>query len=661
MTQRFVGLLILRDDRIFAGWIFDTGHVGAACTVTLRIGEWRSPPSVANKPRKNLADLGEGRSDHGLAIRVPQDVPLVPGTDVELLVEGVAEPVISGMVPDRPEVVGRVGSLPKAISAIAKARRSGPRAPWTDVLTDPFAALDVISTGGHPLRSSIKDLDDLSDFGVAVLKRKRLFKLLRDAGRARSRARRYDDALRLLQAARALEPDDPETTFHFAVAASRGDRHDVALEAFRAVRATGWEPGRHLSEHGQALRRKLTSLRHARDAALEAELVDVSRAWLDLDDGRKMRYLPAVATMLARIGEFDLAERVFHAIIRAHPDRLDVNVERMRFLLETKRVDEGLALARRIVDRWPDAEPAHHILRTYRFLDGMRREAEVVGHARRASDGSGWVVAIDAAEVPLERALETRHPDWIVFADGAEVDGVRAQLVNAAAVGCMPLPSGGRAWRCEVLRDLQDSDLLDAETVQEDLDRAAPFYVRPRPREAGGATALVVSLYGGVKFGGAEHFLWAASEHYAKSGYDRVLVVGSRDKRPSDFTAPTHPAIECEFVDLNATTLRRLVVERNVSLVHAVSGLGYVAAGALGSMNVPFIYGVHYFREVFGGEGSEIYFDGEGATIPRPEFAFLLARASSVYVNSTFTRDLMERAHGVRCPVIYSVPDEVEA
>ena len=252
MTQHFVGHLASRDDRILAGWIFHGERVGAPCTVTLTVGDWRSQPVVADKPRRNLAGLGDGRSDHGFAFRVPQEA-LVPGARAALHVEGAADPVIAGVVPTEPGIVGRVGSLAKALKAAARGPSGGPKVRWTDALSDPFEALDVISAGGHPLRSEIRDLDDLSDFGAAILKRKRLFKLLRDAGRAQSRARRYEAALRLLQAARALEPGDGETTFHYAVSPSPGSsarwRDDVPLRRCRipgrsARRGAGGVPRR---------------------------------------------------------------------------------------------------------------------------------------------------------------------------------------------------------------------------------------------------------------------------------------------------------------------------------------------------------------------------------------------------------------------------------
>jgi hypothetical protein len=81
-------------------------------------------------------------------------------------------------------------------------------------------------------------------------------------------------------------------------------------------------------------------------------------------------------------------------------------------------------------------------------------------------------------------------------------------------------------------------------------------------------------------------------------------------------------------------------------------------AEALTYTNIPFIYGVHYWREVLGQE-DDGFFDAVGQPVPRPEFHYILSRATTVYANSVFTRDVIEKAFGVRCPVIYSVPKDV--
>ena len=82
-------------------------------------------------------------------------------------------------------------------------------------------------------------------------------------------------------------------------------------------------------------------------------------------------------------------------------------------------------------------------------------------------------------------------------------------------------------------------------------------------------------------------------------------------------------------------------------------------ANALSHTNIPFIYGVHYWREVLGQE-DEGFFDDSGEPVPRPEFNYILSRASTVYANSDYTRDIIEKTFGVRCPVVYSLPKDIE-
>ena len=66
------------------------------------------------------------------------------------------------------------------------------------------------------------------------------------------------------------------------------------------------------------------------------------------------------------------------------------------------------------------------------------------------------------------------------------------------------------------------------------------------------------------------------------------------------------------------------------------------------------------WREALGGDSDEGYFDEEGRPVARAEFRYILSRAASVYANSQYTRSILQSVYGVRCPVIYSVPRELE-
>ncbi len=169
--------------------------------------------------------------------------------------------------------------------------------------------------------------------------------------------------------------------------------------------------------------------------------------------------------------------------------------------------------------------------------------------------------------------------------------------------------------------------------------------------------AALLSRHGSVKFGGGEQFLDSMAEHYAAAGYEPVIVGVRENIESSEGSADGR---RFAFVNAKPAMLRRFLLESRVQLVHAISGLGGPVVEALSYTNIPFIYGIHFWREALGVEGGEaIYFDTDGRPLARPEFRRVLSQAASVYVNSRFTQRVIEDAFGVRCPVVYSLPREV--
>ena len=96
-----------------------------------------------------------------------------------------------------------------------------------------------------------------------------------------------------------------------------------------------------------------------------------------------------------------------------------------------------------------------------------------------------------------------------------------------------------------------------------------------------------------------------------------------------------------------------------MTLVHAISGMGFTAAEALNFTNIAFVYGVHFWNELLGDpERSEYFDDVSGGALARREFLVILSRATAVYANSRYTQKIVEEGFGVRCPVLYAVPRE---
>jgi hypothetical protein len=145
------------------------------------------------------------------------------------------------------------------------------------------------------------------------------------------------------------------------------------------------------------------------------------------------------------------------------------------------------------------------------------------------------------------------------------------------------------------------------------------------------------------------------AEHYRTIGYEPSILGTRPEFRGQTGVSNGFPFA---FVADSPAELRRTFLSADVRLVHAISGLGFAVAEALSYTNIPFIYGVHFWREALGTDTDENFFDDGGQPLARPEFHYILSRASTVYANSEFTRDVLERAFGVRCPVVFSVPRE---
>jgi hypothetical protein len=128
-----------------------------------------------------------------------------------------------------------------------------------------------------------------------------------------------------------------------------------------------------------------------------------------------------------------------------------------------------------------------------------------------------------------------------------------------------------------------------------------------------------------------------------------------------ELAAQLGPAVDATLPtpDVGPGTYHPLTLVRE-EMCRILRKVGFTVADALAHTNIPFIYGVHFWREALGGDSDEGYFDEEGRPVPRAEFRYILSRAASVYANSQYTRSILQSVYGVRCPVIYSVPRELE-
>jgi hypothetical protein len=168
--------------------------------------------------------------------------------------------------------------------------------------------------------------------------------------------------------------------------------------------------------------------------------------------------------------------------------------------------------------------------------------------------------------------------------------------------------------------------------------------------------AALISRNGADLYGGGEHFLDNVAEHHVRQGFEPIIIGTRAELRGEERLSNGR---RCIFIGDTAAELRKLLLENDVSLVHAISGAGFPVAEALSFTNIPFVYGVHFWNELLGDPQQTDYFDdvtGNGRF--RREFQLILSRATAIYANSRFTQKIIEEGFGVRCPIVYAVPRE---
>jgi ADP-heptose:LPS heptosyltransferase/glycosyltransferase involved in cell wall biosynthesis/tetratricopeptide (TPR) repeat protein len=175
-----------------------------------------------------------------------------------------------------------------------------------------------------------------------------------------------------------------------------------------------------------------------------------------------------------------------------------------------------------------------------------------------------------------------------------------------------------------------------------------------------GRGVLMVSQFGIQKFGGAEHFLEQMAHLYKALGFEPVIV-GTRPEMEG--RTGVERGINFAFIDGSAEALLNLALDLDATIVHVVSGLGFEVAGTFRFTDIRVVFGVHFWRETFKHPTpSAGYFpDLDRQSEKRPEFHALLQDVDGIYCNSHYSAREVERNFGVRTPVIYSLPDDLDA
>jgi tetratricopeptide (TPR) repeat protein len=493
-------------------------------------------------------------------------------------------------------------------------------------------------------------------------------------GRAAMQGKDIDSALRLLAGAATVYPQSFDAAFYAGVAHARADRFDESLEYLRRAEQQGTDPLRAKREILSVLRRaKRESATERERDAVQEQSIAVLREICALTEGAdRAKNQVMLARTLYDARQYAEAVTVADEALAVLPDDVDALIAKARSFVAQNAVAEARQIYEQVLLLHPDHRNARMNLRILRVLDDKEMHdrpltLEIVNTAETP-------VTAENDPVQLLQFLSERRSDWVLLRDRRPGEHVPQQLVDilnlktARAAGYVSVSSEDgpayECWRSDALLSLAESGLITDLRDGDALRRWAPFYAPPSAAisrrahaAAGGGRAVVMSRHGNYMFGGGEHFIRSAAEHYAHHGYEPIIV-GTRPEFRGE-TGVTEGGFPYAFIAENAADMRRYFLENDVALVHTISGLGFPAAEALGLTNIPFVYGVHYWRELLGEPGSDVYFDERGRPRPHREFRFILSRAKMVYANSQYTQEVVETCFGVRCPVIFSIPPEL--
>lgn len=279
--------------------------------------------------------------------------------------------------------------------------------------------------------------------------------------------------------------------------------------------------------------------------------------------------------------------------------------------------------------------------------------------------GTGECVPPDAAD--LLELVSATDAEWVALEPlpeasmawaGRELERQRVRIPDrTAAVEFGPGPDRlpCRLWRRDYLLAHLRAGVVEPPGTHARILRLGEA---PRTEDGARGRVLLISAFGIRRFGGAEHFMMQMAHLYARLGYS-PLIVGTRP----EFAGQSGRAdgVDYTYVPPAPEALFRLAVEERAGLVHVVSGMGQEVAAALRFLDLRLVFGVHFWRELFFSRqpDSGYYPDCPEGYAARPSFSLLLADYDAVYVNSEFTRGVVEERFGARLPVIPSLADDL--
>lgn len=487
-------------------------------------------------------------------------------------------------------------------------------------------------------------------------------------GRGRLYAGDPEGASHVLALAVRVAPGNTEAQLYCGVAHTRLGQMELALPYLRAAQRLDPDAIGVKRELGAALRRTMKSARSEGERlAMAGEAASVLMEVFRLQPTPPAAL--AAARLLYEVKRYSECIALLDEIIQDHAEFAEHLSLKSKALMGCGRVADALAVSEQVLRLAPDNQAAAFQLRTLRFLSGeegaedhtfanaILKEGKLL--AFEVLEGEGKPCTTRSGSDSVDKALSRSPSTWIRFLPRLPQGTISRQLLSELAENVDPRAGflsyrDMHFWRRDALLDLTRCGALDEGFAN--LKSFEPIYGSARRPFVKGATAIVMSRNGSFKFGGGEHFLESMADHYSMLGYSPIIV-GTRPDLIGQ-SGEVNGRRFC-FVGESADEMRRFFLESGAQLVHAISGLGLRVAEALNYTNIHYIYGIHYWREVLGHhDEDDHFFDASNQPVPRPEFRYILSRATTVYANSAFTRDVVEKAFGVRCPVVFSVPKE---
>jgi len=497
-------------------------------------------------------------------------------------------------------------------------------------------------------------------------------------GRGAIKAHNHALAGRVTAAAAALHPQSFEANYLAGAAKSLQGEFEEAMRYLRIADRLEEGTVRARREMVIVLNKQMRGeMTPDRRLDLRTERLSLLRGLSASSDPQvQMRYRVPYAEALFTAGRYEEAIAAADVALAVSPNDTRALMIKARALVARNQIDEAHEIYSFILE----VDPTHRGARANLRLLLALAEEETGGAAQSsvtyvsAFDWSAVVVETSKPRIGLVEALAGVSQHWICTTPGYADDNIAPEILklldaNAAlrtGYAEIGLTDGRRLefWRRDALSGLAESGLLESLDDAVALARWKPFYSARNTVETASRTtrarkgiAVLISRNGADLYGGGEHFLENAAEHHARQGFDPVIVATRSDLKGDEREMNGR---RCAFIGDYTADLRKFLLENDVSLVHAISGVGYAVADALNYTNIPFLYGVHFWNELLGDPEQTGYFDDvTGASRFRREFPLILSRASAIYANSQFTQKIIEEGFGVRCPVVYAVPREL--